>query len=850
MAPTDAGKYRAEITLGEGAGSATAYVVYEIEKAAPVYIIPTGLAAVYGQTLKDVTLPESSNGEWTWADEKASVGDAGEKTFKGVFTPEDKDNYKTVTVDVAVNVAKADYTRTSLSANQRYGTKGMIELKDYIPEGGETGEVTAGGDKEVLSGNAVAKDKVLSCVLKDSRDYVGKKVVFTIPVRSCKNYKDYSLTVTLTVADCSHTSTELRHVLKATCMEKGYSGDLCCKDCNALIKKGEETPVDPENHDFDMEKGKITTEPNYLSYGAHTYYCRRNTEHTLVLWNIEPLPAPDGKNYGDLAEDTRGLSENAAPKVETKNDEKGNEVTTVSINGAEVEQVVKDPESGKETVKSLVWIGGLKESYRYTGAAIKPEFHVYDGTNKLTEKTDYTVSFKKNKDVGTGEITVKFKGNYGDTKPRTLNFEIKPAILGEDIMINGGFLSLFDQGVAVFAAKDFSIIYDPAEVKDAGTYTATITPKKKGGNFDGRTTALVKVAAKDKVLSNVKVRFDPASYPYSGKPVEPKYSLTMGTTTLTEGTDFECVSLTGNINPGTAVITFEAISGNEAGYVGSKTATFKITGKKSLKDAAILVTCDESAPFAKGGAKAAVTVTDKDTNTTLKEGVDYTLSYAKNKALGTTAEVKVKGKGNYKDTVTKTFTVTKQSLKEEGISIIVADQFTTKSKLKAPSVTITDIDGKKLSAKTDYTVGEPDLSAKDNTEENGVVYITITGKGNYSETESVKASFRYTKETASNISRAKTKTIQAQTYTGTAVKLSKPDLTDIVYTGSKGSENYLKPGIDFEVIDSTYTNNVKKGTAKVKVKGLGAYAGMKTLSFKIEQRKVDYKGALVGDDWK
>ena len=82
-----------------------------------------------------------------------------------------------------------------------------------------------------------------------------------------------------------------------------------------------------------------------------------------------------------------------------------------------------------------------------------------------------------------------------------------------------------------------------------------------------------------------------------------------------------------------------------------------------------------------------------------------------------------------------------------------------------------------------------------------------------------------------------------------AVKLSKTDLTDIVYTGSKGSENYLKPGTDFTVISSGYSNNVKKGTAKVTIRGIGAYAGTKTLSFKIEQRQVDYKGALVGGGW-
>ncbi len=38
--------------------------------------------------------------------------------------------------------------------------------------------------------------------------------------------------------------------------------------------------------------------------------------------------------------------------------------------------MIVDPESGKEFVESKIWIGGLKDSYHYTGASIKPEFHV------------------------------------------------------------------------------------------------------------------------------------------------------------------------------------------------------------------------------------------------------------------------------------------------------------------------------------------------------------------------------------------------------------------------------------------------------------------------------------------
>ena len=195
----------------------------------------------------------------------------------------------------------------------------------------------------------------------------------------------------------------------------------------------------------------------------------------------------------------------------------------------------------------------------------------------------------------------------------------------------------------------------------------------------------------------------------------------------------------------------------------------------------------------------------------------------------------------YKDTVTKTFAITKQSLKAISENIIVSDQFTTKSKLKAPKITITDIDGKKLKANKDYTVGEPDLSAKDNTEDSGVVYITVTGKGNYSETEPVKVSFRYMNTVSSNIGKAKAKAIKPQAYTGKAIKLSKTDLTGILSVKGKGGATVdLLPGTDFRI--AGYSNNVKKGTAKVTIQGIGGYAGTKVLTFKIEPKKVDYKG--------
>jgi len=656
----------------------------------------------------------------------------------------------------------------------------------------------------------------------------------------------------LTVTGCGHAETELRNVKKPNCTEKGYTGDLYCAECNELLKTGEETAVDPDAHDFDYANGEITKEPTYFSYGEHTYYCKRNHEHKITVADIPLLTSKDGRDYSDFAEDTKDLSGN---EIISGNDADGNETVTVKIGGEEVSKVVTD-EYGKETVTSKIWVIGHKQEYRYTGMAQKPAFRVYDGTKRLTENTDFTVRWLNNKNVGTASIILKFKGNYSSVETRTINFEIKPAVLGEDIIAcQTGVAAKKSAQKPVPAliwaetgkkvpAGSFKISYDPSPVKDAGTYTATITPAKTGGNFNGSTTALIKVADKSKLLSNAKVIFDQRSYAYTGKPVTPKYSLKSGTAQLKEGTDYRLVTLTGNTGPGTAMVIFEAISTNSAGYVGSKIATFRISGKIELKDASPFeYSYTESVPFAKGGAKPAVTV--KYDGTVLKEGTDYTVSYAKNRGVTSekTAEIRIRGKGSYKGTVTKTYAIKTQSLKSDGITVTAADRFSTRTRLKAPSVTITDINGKKLSAGTDYTTGNDYAYTGD--ENSGTVTFTVSGKGSYY--DDVKVTYSY-KQASFNIGRAKAVSIPKQTYTGNAVKLSKSDLTSIVYTGSKGAVNYLEPGKDFEV--KGYSNNVKTGTAKVIIHGIGDYAGTKTLTFKVIKKEVDYRGELVGGSWK
>ncbi len=155
--------------------------------------------------------------------------------------------------------------------------------------------------------------------------------------------------------------------------------------------------------------------------------------------------------------------------------------------------------------------------------------------------------------------------------------------------------------------------------------------------------------------------------------------MSFGTTDLKKDVDFR-ETLINAVNPGTATVIIEAKPGNAAGYVESKTVTFRITGTRALmekgadSDFKYVLEGNGTVPYAKGGAKPSVLVTDKGTE--LTEGKDYTLSYTKNKAVtngAKTAEVKVKGKGNYKGNVTLKFAVTRQSLKASGIIIFAAD---------------------------------------------------------------------------------------------------------------------------------------------------------------------------------
>ncbi len=98
-----------------------------VEKAVPEYTIPTGLTAVYEQTLSNITLPAG----FSWEYPSRLVGETGKNTHTVTFTPEDTDNYFSVTgINVEVLVSKKTTTvnfPTGIEANYKQ-TLGDIVL--------------------------------------------------------------------------------------------------------------------------------------------------------------------------------------------------------------------------------------------------------------------------------------------------------------------------------------------------------------------------------------------------------------------------------------------------------------------------------------------------------------------------------------------------------------------------------------------------------------------------------------------------------------------------------------------------------------------------------------------------
>lgn len=235
--------------------------------------------------------------------------------------------------------------------------------------------------------------------------------------------------------------------------------------------------------------------------------------------------------------------------------------------------------------------------------------------------------------------------------------------------------------------------------------------------------------------------------------------------------------------------------------------------------------------YQKGGSVPDFVLLDQD-NCVLKSKTDYTVKLKDNKAPGTMS-CDIIGNGNYKG-YTKTVQLTVKNGDISQCTLSAPDMpYSTKENAWKSKVTVKDVNGKTLTAGKDY---EKEVTYHYTGMENGqlptagtTVTVTVKGIGFYADAESsLTGSYRIFQN---NISKLQI-VIDNQEYTGKEITLSSSAIHVYASAADKKAKNEIANATScYQIVE--YKNNMKAGTAKVTLRGIGEYGGTKTCSFKI-----------------
>ena len=237
------------------------------------------------------------------------------------------------------------------------------------------------------------------------------------------------------------------------------------------------------------------------------------------------------------------------------------------------------------------------------------------------------------------------------------------------------------------------------------------------------------------------------------------------------------------------------------------------------------------APAVKYGENVLKAITaDKDGN----ETGDYKVTYSDNINVNTTSgrkpTVTITGDGiYYRGTVSFTFDILPKNITDKDMAASpIADQIYT-GKAITPETVVNATVGKDkvtLDSAKDYTVKyENNVVVCDKSAEENAPTVTITGKGNYTGTVTLKFTIK-----PYNIKDFTISDIKDQIYNGKEIT---PE-----FTVSDKTYGTLKKDTDYTV---TYKNNVNAGTATIVVTGKGNYTGTVTKEFVIAPKAIAEK---------
>lgn len=409
------------------------------------------------------------------------------------------------------------------------------------------------------------------------------------------------------------------------------------------------------------------------------------------------------------------------------------------------------------TIPDGLWVSEIPVQ-NYNGKAIKPVVRVYDHKTLLTEKKDYTLTYKNNVKANDASVVktaptiiVTGKGNYAGRETKT--FVIQPKnISDEDVLADSVTVSATGkaqypvpkitwQGKNLVKSRDFKVSYPSSDsgipYQIAGNYEILI---EGTGNYTGQRTIDFTITDFTSVSKLVIGKIP--NQIYTGEAVEPNLIVRDGKTILREGEDYS-VFYQNNVSVGTAT----AVISGMGNYAGSRRVTYKITAVATVSKAKaellfenpVVYTGREVKP---DGYTLTVNVKNgdkKNVSVQLQEGIDYTVTYLNNNKAGT-ATIIFTGINGYSGSLKKKYKITPYDIKADAeknaevdkkIVIRLLDSYVYAKGGCKPEPTLT-FEGKVLKKGIDYT-----LSYKNNTKINDgsntakLPTVTVKGKGNF-----------------------------------------------------------------------------------------------------------------------
>ena len=311
----------------------------------------------------------------------------------------------------------------------------------------------------------------------------------------------------------------------------------------------------------------------------------------------------------------------------------------------------------------------VQRSYEYTGAAFTPAVVslTTTGGKRITNLSEFSVSYSGNTNVGTATVTVTGTGsNYKGTTTGT--FAITRKSLNDSLVMNVGTvtytgsalspdITVTFNGKTLTKGKDYAAAF--TNNINAGTAKAKITGL---GNYDGTVEKTFTILPFD-INNGGFIMVTGSPYTYTGGELKPGFTVMISGRSLAAA-NYD-VAYSNNVNVGTATITVTG-KGN---YKGTITEKFTIQAKP-LKDASVTY----ANLMSYTGKQVCPEVKVMDGAVELKQNVDYDVSYQNNTEVTTSARIRITGKGNYTGTIDRYFSIQKQEINLKDAEITAEDQ--------------------------------------------------------------------------------------------------------------------------------------------------------------------------------